>query len=127
MGNQYENRTFTRVSIEEPITVIMTDEGNKGISGTLKNISMIGLMVECDEQYAEGTLVEVIVAVDAHTTVELKATVMHADSEFMGLHTTGIASDGYDTLHELLLEHAEDEDAVRNEIFSLDHLAPKIY
>lgn len=113
--------------METPIAVTLTFENNAIVEGTLTNVSMTGLLVKSGEQIGDGEDCVVLIVVDDVTTIEMKAKTVRVDPDSIGLSVTGISGVGYEALHELLLENAKDPDAVRNEIFSLDHLTPDIY
>ena len=127
MGYDYENRGFTRVPIEDGHPVTLTSDGGKVISGKLMNLSMTGALVECGEQFDADEVCAISCVVDDNTTLEMRGAVARVEPDSMGLLFTGISGDSYEPLHELLVDNAEDKDAVRNEVFERAHMAPDIY
>ena len=127
MGFDYEQRGFTRVPIEDRPSVTLTSEGGRVIAGNLVDLSMSGAMVECGEQFGADETCIISIVVNEDTTLEMRGTVARVDSDSLGVMFTGISGASYEPLHELLVDNAEDTDAVRNEVFERAHLAPDLY
>ena len=127
MGFSYEQRGFTRVPFEERPSVTLTSEGGRVITGNLVDLSMTGAMVECSEPFDADEVCVILIKVNDDMTLEMRGTVARVDSDSLGVMFTGISGDSYEALHELLVDNAEDKDAVRNEVFERAHLAPDLY
>lgn len=127
MGFDYENRGFTRVPIGGELSVWVTGGEDKAISGTLVNLSMTGALVGCKEQFSADEECVILIVVNEETTLEMRGSVARVESDSMGILFTGISEASYEAHHELLVENAEDGEAVRDEIFGRPHLAPDMY
>lgn len=127
MSFEYEARTFTRISIDGDVEVQLYTESGTEVVGKLGNLSMSGLLFLCDKQLTEGQAYTVKVNPDLTGDFEVRAVAVRVDPDSIGLLITGIAKSTFEHFHEFLIENAEAPDSIREQMFSLDHLAPDLY
>ena len=123
----YEHRGFTRVPIQGELTVKLAGESGTVVEGILVNLSISGAHVECTKQLGADEVCTVSILLDEDASLEMRATVTRVEPDSMGVEFTGISGKSYKTLHEILVDNAEDPGTIRNEMFERSHFEPEIY
>lgn len=125
MTKTYENRRFMRSEVALPIT-LQFGEGQT-VTGQMLNISIIGIYVRSENPMPAGSECEASFDADILKPVQVRCKVVYASPKGMGLEITGIASESYEFLRELIAENAEDSFACDTEIISNMANLPPLY
>lgn len=119
--SSYNQRTYTRIDVNLPVTVI--PEGGTPFEASVIDISVGGLRIEHPGPVERGTQVTCSFVGETHTFIEVRGIVCFGDSESFGVRLTGYDTVSYMYLKGLLLSIADDPHALEDEILlNLDEI-----
>lgn len=119
--SSYNQRTYTRIDVDLPVTVV--PEGGAPFEASVADISVGGLRIEHRGPIDRGSKVACTFIGETHTMIEVCGIVCSRDHESFGVRLTGYDTVSYMYLKGLLLSMADDPHALEDEILlNLDEL-----
>ena len=113
MAPRPERRRTRRVQASVPARLVALDGAELAVR--LENLSAVGLCARGRRVLAPGTRCRVELGTDGGT-VEARATVVRTEGKRMGLRFDALPYESYERLRALLLAHADDRSALRDEL-----------
>lgn len=125
MVDGYECRNFMRIPVERDMTLQIGEA--EPLSGKLIDLSMNGLSIIMEPPLPLDTECVVRFMNDDIKEIELKATVIRVEKDFIGLLINAIESASFEFYRTELVDNAEDSHAVEIEILSHVEFSPDLY
>ncbi len=125
MEDKLNKREFTRVPIKMEAEVSSDDTGLT--SGEIKDLSMNGIYLVCDEDLAAGTECQVVLFFgegQGRLRIEVSGKVVRTDDGGVGVEFSEIVGlESFDHLRNIVLHNAQETDEVEKEL--KEHLGIK--
>ncbi len=121
----YEHRRFSRVPVEMPVTLI--SEAGETITAETRDMSALGVCLTGSLPLSPDITCTICCAIEEGKHIEVKGTVIHADTARTGIEITAIKADTVAHLRELLAAHAEHPDEIDIEMISRPGFPPDLY
>lgn len=111
-------RKFSRVPFQVSATAV--SEG-RSFKGSVKNLSMNGMLLDCTDHLPEGTLADITIQLegtDPEISVSFLGRVSRVTDEGTGFHFEKIDLDSYTHLRNIISYNIADAEKVMEEIFT---------
>jgi hypothetical protein len=123
MSSGYENRRFSRSTVDIPVQLDFGSD--KLLSGRIANVSLIGIYVAAGEVPPMHSCCEASFAADPLKPIHIRGTVVHRDLDGVGIEIQGIESASFEFLREVIVDHAENAFECETTILSnMAHMPP---